>query len=86
MRLWYKFYYVGALKGKVGSVIESEAKFSQLIPFARASGHVRALKEESKVANCDWVDHQACCLLQYINVIANLFIMGIVLMSCAERL
>ena len=27
------------------------------------------LKEESKVANCDSVDHQACSLLQYINVI-----------------
>ena len=29
----------------------------------------------NKVANRDWVDHQACSLLQYINVIANLFIM-----------
>ena len=28
--------------------------------------------EESKVANRDWVDYQACSLLQYINVIANL--------------
>ena len=37
--------------------------------------HRRAIKEESKVANRDWVDHQACSLLQYINVIANLFIM-----------
>ena len=37
----------------------------------------RAIKEESKVANHDWVDHQACSLLQYINVIANLFRMGI---------
>ena len=36
--------------------------------------HKRAIKEESKVANRDWVDHQACSLLQYINVIANLFI------------
>ena len=35
-----------------------------------------SVKQESKVANCDWVDHQACSLLQYINVIANLFIMG----------
>ena len=35
----------------------------------------RAIKEESKVANRDWVDHQACSLLKYINVIANLFIM-----------
>ena len=34
------------------------------------------MKEESKVVNRDWVDHQACSLLQYINVIANLFIMG----------
>ena len=38
--------------------------------------HWRAIKEESKVATCAWVDHQACSLLQYINVIANLFIMG----------
>ena len=37
--------------------------------------HRRAIKEESKVANRDWVDYQACSLLQYINVIANLFIM-----------
>ena len=36
----------------------------------------RAIKEESKVANRDWVDHEACSLLQYIDVIANLFIMG----------
>ena len=34
----------------------------------------RHYKEESKVANRDLVDHQACSLLQYINVIANLFI------------
>ena len=33
-------------------------------------------KEENKVANHDWTDYQACSLLQYINVIANLFIMG----------
>ena len=38
--------------------------------------HQRAIKEESKVANSDWVDHKACSLLQYINVINNLFIMG----------
>ena len=38
--------------------------------------HRRAIKEESKVANRDWVDHQACSLLQYINVKANIFIMG----------
>ena len=38
--------------------------------------HRRAIKEESKVAYRDWVDHQPCSLLQYINVIANLFIMG----------
>ena len=35
----------------------------------------RAIKEESKVTNRDWVDYQACSLLQYINAIANLFIM-----------
>ena len=38
--------------------------------------HRCAIKEESKVANRDWVDHQICSLLQYINVTANLFIMG----------
>ena len=30
--------------------------------------HQRAIKEESKIANRDWVDYQACSLLQYINV------------------
>ena len=35
---------------------------------------MRAIKEKSKVADSDWVDNQACSLLQYINVIANLFI------------
>ena len=42
--------------------------------------HWRAIKEVSKVANRDWVDHQACSLLQYIiyiyYVIANLFYNG----------
>ena len=38
--------------------------------------HQSAIKEENKVANHDWVDYQACSLLQYINVIANLFIIG----------
>ena len=38
--------------------------------------HRRAIKEEIEVANHDWVDHQACSLLQYIDVIANLFIIG----------
>ena len=38
--------------------------------------HRRAIKEESKVAKRDWVGHQPCRLLQYINAIANLFIMG----------
>ena len=36
----------------------------------------RAIKEKSKVANRDWLDYQTCSLLQYINVKANLFIMG----------
>ena len=36
----------------------------------------RAIKEESKVANRNWIDHQTCSLLQYINVIANLFYNG----------
>ena len=38
--------------------------------------HQRAIKEESKVANHDWIDHQACRLLQNNNAIANLFMMG----------
>ena len=38
--------------------------------------HWHAIKEESKVVNRDWVDHQACSLLEYINGIANLFMMG----------
>ena len=44
--------------------------------------HRRAINEESKIANRDWVDHQACSLLQYINVIAYLFYDG----NCAEKL
>ena len=36
----------------------------------------RAVKEDSKVTNHDWVDHLACSLLQYISVISTLFIMG----------
>ena len=36
----------------------------------------RANKEESKVANRDLVDHQACSLLQYSYNIANIFLMG----------
>ena len=32
-----------------------------------------AIKEEIKVTNRDRVDYQACSLLLYINVIANLF-------------
>ena len=36
--------------------------------------HGRAIKEENKVAN-RWVDHKACSLLQYSNVIAKLFFM-----------
>ena len=38
--------------------------------------HGHAIKEESKVEDRDWVDYQACNLLQYINVIANLLKMG----------
>ena len=34
------------------------------------------VKEEKKVANRDWVDHQACSLLQYMNGLTNLLIMG----------
>ena len=38
--------------------------------------HQRAIKEESKVNNRDLVDRQECSLLQLINNIANIFIMG----------
>ena len=50
--------------------------FSSLCKLWFTATHRRAIKEESKVANRDWVDHQACSLLQCINVIANLFIIG----------
>ena len=36
--------------------------------------HQRAFKEESKVVNRVWVDHKAWNMLQYINVITNLFV------------
>ena len=39
--------------------------------------HRRAIKEESKVANLAWVDHQACSMLQYINV---------TVINCAKKL
>ena len=39
----------------------------------RSPTHWHAIKEERNVADCDWVDHQACSLLQYINVIAIIF-------------
>ena len=51
--------------------------------------HRRAVKEESKVVTRDWVDHQACSLLQYINVFANLLIMRsffLFYIICAEKL
>ena len=38
--------------------------------------HRRAIKEGSIVSNRDWFDHQARNLLQNINALANLFIMG----------
>ena len=38
--------------------------------------HRRAIKEKTKVANRVRVDHQACSLLQWINVKANLSIIG----------
>ena len=37
--------------------------------------HRRSIKEESKVVNRDWVDYQACSLLQNINIMANIFIL-----------
>ena len=46
----------------------------------RVSGPTRwcAIKEESKISNCDWVDHQACSPLQYINIISNLLVLKII--------
>ena len=54
-------------------------KCNLLVPnlCPRSPTHRRAIKEESNVANHEWVEHQACSMLQYINVIASLFIMGI---------
>ena len=43
------------------------------------------MKEESKVPNCDWDDHQAGSLLQYINGLANPCIMENILMNCAKN-
>ena len=37
--------------------------------------HQRAIKMERKVAKRDWVDHQACSLLQFINIITIFLIM-----------
>ena len=47
--------------------------------------HRSAIKVVSKVANHELVDQQACSLLQYINVIANIFIMRNYLINCAEK-
>ena len=48
--------------------------------------HWRAMKEESRVANRDWVYYQACSLLQYINEFFNLFIMRNYFLNCAEKI
>ena len=52
---------------QVGNVIESEVRPTS-VQLKR--------KGESKVAKRDCADHQALSMLQYIKVIANLFIMG----------
>ena len=51
---------------------------AELLPFdyLHFNDPLGGMKKESKVVNRDWVDHQVCSLLQSINVIANLFIMG----------
>ena len=46
---------------------------------------MRAIKKESKVVIRDWVDNQACSLLQNSNFITNLFIMGNILINWAEN-
>ena len=76
----------GLLVGPTLSTTRGDKYYNQYRPLSevcpRDRGKVvgtlqgRAIKEESKVANRDWVDHQAWSLLQYINVIANLLIIG----------
>ena len=68
------------------SSIEYEKSLSQNRHRIWSLTHQRAIKEESKVGNRDWVNHQACSLLQYNNVIANLLLMEIILVNCAEKL
>ena len=58
------------------SSIDNLKSFSQNRHRVCRLTHQRAIKEESKVGNRDWVDHQACSLLQYNNVITNIFVMG----------
>ena len=58
------------------SVIESQVQPTGVQLKRKAKLSTVIGLEESKVANRDWVDHQAYSLLQYINVVANLFIMG----------
>ena len=63
-------------KHQVPTISSKDKSLSRNRRRVWSSIHRRAIKEKSKVANRDWVDHQACSLLQYINVIANLFTMG----------
>ena len=82
--------YYAYLWRDIGQTLYGEKKLNQLIFINKKTAHKKGrafiilaknrpgvssdLKEESKVANCDSVDHQACSLLQYINVITNLLI------------
>ena len=63
-------------KHQAPTILSIDKSLSRNDHRVRSLTHWRAIEEESKVANRDWVDHQACSLLQYINVIANIFIMG----------
>ena len=63
-------------KHKAPTISSIDKSLSKSHHRAWSPTHRRAIEEESKIANCDLVDRQTCSELQYINVIANLFIMG----------
>ena len=63
-------------KRQAPTILSIDKSYSWKRDWVWSPTHRRAIKEESNFANRNWVDHQACCLLQYINVIVNLFIMG----------
>ena len=64
----------------------TDTSLSENSDRVRSPTHQRAIKEESKAANRDWVDHLARSLLQHINGIANPLKMGNYPTNCTEKL